>query len=522
MTRILLGLAALLTLCASVGQAANSDLRVNEFMADNETTILDEAGDSADWVEIYNSGASPVLLTGMFLTDDPTDTYKWVFPDTLLLPDAYLIVWCDGEEDEGPLHASFSLNDHGEFVGLYESVALGNGVIDSTSFGHQADDVSYGRYPNGEGSFGYMPDPTPLATNQPFGNVAPFFFGTTNNPLHPNAWEPVTVTSLICDDSGIAQAKVFYHAGDIFEEATMYDDGQHGDGAAGDGIFGALLPGKPEGTTVLYYIWAEDDSAATATDPAEAPAVTFNYGVGYVPPTLFLNELMAMNETTIADEYGEFDDWLEIYNGTQEAWNLAGFHISDERGNPDKFALPDVVLEPGEFLLVWCDEDGGQGPLHANFKLGGSGEFIGLFERVEHNYAPVDTLTFGQQATDVSYGRVQDGEEPWVYFVDATPGTSNHASAVEDFLRPDGQPGLFRQISPIRDRLKIAFRMPADGMADLRIFDISGRSIANWTGQCCRGEHEVRIGFAGEAAGVYLLQLRAAGTTTHGRIVLVP
>ena len=517
----LLGLAALLAVCGVPSFAANSDLRVNEFMADNETVILDEAGDSADWVEIYNSGASPVLLTGMFLTDDPVDTYKWVFPDTLLLPDTYLIVWCDGEVAEGPLHASFSLNDRGEFVGLYESVALGNGVIDSTAFGYQADDISYGRYPNGAGAYGYMPNPTPLGANQPFANIGPFFFDTTNDPLHPDAWEPVTVTSLICDDSGIVLAKVFFRADEFVVEMEMFDDGLHGDGAAGDGIFGATLPGQPEGTIVDYYIWAEDDSAATATDPAGAPAVTYTYGVGYIPPSLFINELMALNEMTIADEYGEFDDWLEIYNGTPDPWDLAGFHLSDEPNNPDKFPLPNILIEPGDFLLVWCDEDAGQGPLHANFKLGGSGEFIGLFERAEHNYAPVDTLTFGQQVTDVSYGRSQDGGEPWIYFGDPTPGSSNQASAVEDLLGPGGQPGLFRQISPVRERLQIAFRMPTTGRADLKVFDASGRLVATWAAHRSGGEHEATIDLANEPAGVYLLHLRAADSVSRGRIVLV-
>jgi hypothetical protein len=374
---------------------ALEDLRVNEIMAANRVTLLDEAGDADDWVEIFNTGATPVNVEGMFLSDDPADTQKWSFPDTIITPGGYLIVWCDNEPEEGPLHTSFNLNADGEFVGLYEYLAIGNDVVDSTSFGHQATDVSYGRYPNGTGPFGFMPTPTPSAENAPFGNIPPFFEDTRHVPPVPADGEPVTVVTTISDDSQILEAKVFYDPGTGFEQTWLYDDGAHGDG-----------------------------------DPDNAPSEAYSYFVGYEPPALYVNEFMAANNTTIPDDYGEYDDWAEIYNRSDVDVNVGGMHLTDDPGDPNQFELPDTVIPARGFLLIWCDDDTEQGPLHANFRLSASGEFIGLYDREDHSLVALDTLTFGPQTADVSYGRLPNGGPDWVFFDAPTPGDPNGSSAV--------------------------------------------------------------------------------------------
>jgi len=74
--------------------------------------------------------------------------------------------------------------------------------------------------------------------------------------------------------------------------------------------------------------------------------------------TLFVNEIMASNQTTISDEAGEFEDWVEIYNPTAASINLAGLHLSDNPDNPDKWAFPNVSIPANGYLLIWADEDG--------------------------------------------------------------------------------------------------------------------------------------------------------------------
>ena len=71
---------------------------INEVLASNRLTNLDEDGDSSDWVELYNTGTTPVDLTGFSLTDDPSDLQRWVFPETILAPESYLLVWCSQKD----------------------------------------------------------------------------------------------------------------------------------------------------------------------------------------------------------------------------------------------------------------------------------------------------------------------------------------------------------------------------------------------------------------------------------------
>jgi uncharacterized repeat protein (TIGR02543 family) len=67
-----------------------------------------------------------------------------------------------------------------------------------------------------------------------------------------------------------------------------------------------------------------------------------------------INEVMASNASTIADEDGDFEDWIELYNYGEEPINLEGFGLSDNYSNPFKWVLPNVTIEPGQYLLVWA------------------------------------------------------------------------------------------------------------------------------------------------------------------------
>jgi hypothetical protein len=87
-----------------------------------------------------------------------------------------------------------------------------------------------------------------------------------------------------------------------------------------------------------------------------------------------------------------------------------------------------VIIEPGGYLLFWADNDEWQGPTHTNFKLDKDGEEIGLYDR--DGVTLIDGLSFGQQYEDVSYGRLPDGNDNWVFFDSgtATPNQPNYGS----------------------------------------------------------------------------------------------
>jgi len=111
---------------------------------------------------------------------------------------------------------------------------------------------------------------------------------------------------------------------------------------------------------------------------------------------------------------------------------MGGLFLTDDLLDTTQWSFPEMTLDAGEFLLVWCDNDEGDGPLHTNFKLGGSGEEIGLFGRLAAGNLVIDSYAFGEQTTDVSEGRETDGGEPWIFFETPTPGASNEGGCAGD------------------------------------------------------------------------------------------
>jgi hypothetical protein len=153
---------------------AGVSLVINEFMADNKTTVADPQGAYDDWIEIYNAGTETADLGGMYLTDDLLNPTQWQFPaGTVLGPESYLLVWADEDVLDDGLHANFKLSSEGEEIALYST----NGItqLDSVSFTDQSEDISYGRFPNGGNSWYFMDQPSPLAANTSAQSEAIFF-----------------------------------------------------------------------------------------------------------------------------------------------------------------------------------------------------------------------------------------------------------------------------------------------------------------------------------------------------------
>ena len=155
----------------------------------------DETGTYEDWVEIYNPGPEPVEMGGLFLTDDLTNTTKWIFPDTTLQVGDFLIIWCDNDPEDGAFHATFKLSGDGEDIGLFGRLTAGNELIDSYVFGAQMTDISEGRETDGGETWVFFDNPTPGTSNSQTGidnpsNEIPAEFALYQN--YPNPFNPST------------------------------------------------------------------------------------------------------------------------------------------------------------------------------------------------------------------------------------------------------------------------------------------------------------------------------------------
>ena len=156
--------------CLVCACTATANLYVNEIMAANDGTVSDPQGDYDDWIEIYNNGPASVDIGGMSIADDtngPPHDYRIPTgnPGLTTIPSGdFLILWADGDTNDGILHLPFQLSaGSGELVSLYDT--NGSTVLDVLVFGPMGADVSYGRYPDGDPVPYLMSSPTPGASN---------------------------------------------------------------------------------------------------------------------------------------------------------------------------------------------------------------------------------------------------------------------------------------------------------------------------------------------------------------------
>ncbi len=145
---------------------------------------------------------------------------------------------------------------------------------------------------------------------------------------------------------------------------------------------------------------------------------------------IFINEIMAKNDNVIADENGDFDDWIELYNAGTTPVDIAGYYFSEEASDPTFWEIPDTdpaatTIPAGGYLIIWADGDPEDGPHHIDFKLSADGQDIFM-------YAPdgstlIDALTYPSLSTDTSYGRETDGAADFQTFTAPSPGANNTA-----------------------------------------------------------------------------------------------
>ncbi|MDP7062070.1 MAG: CotH kinase family protein [Planctomycetota bacterium] len=154
--------------------------------------------------------------------------------------------------------------------------------------------------------------------------------------------------------------------------------------------------------------------------------VANNYPTPPASPQVFINEVMADNETTLADEAGEFDDWVEIYNDEDVPMDISGWYLSDDAGNPREWTFPAGTIVPAKgYVIVWCDNDPLQGPLHTTFKLTSDGEGVYLWLPDSFGHIQADSLLFPGLGNDESFGRFPDGTVAVETFTSATPEATN-------------------------------------------------------------------------------------------------
>ncbi len=140
---------------------------LNEIVASNDGSFKDEDGEDSDWIEIRNPNAYSLNLKGSHLTDRSNQPQRWTFPDAMVPPGGYFVVFASSKDRVNrslPLHTNFSLSDDGEYLGLRAPGGATVWSAFSPSFPPQREGISYG-IPSSGGTAGFFSPPTPGAAN---------------------------------------------------------------------------------------------------------------------------------------------------------------------------------------------------------------------------------------------------------------------------------------------------------------------------------------------------------------------
>lgn len=172
---------------------------------------------------------------------------------------------------------------------------------------------------------------------------------------------------------------------------------------------------------------AETDAQETAeTAETSETAETGEPWDPNAPLELCINEFMPDNDTSFADEFGTYSDWIELHNPGDEPISLDGWTVTDDADDPELFELHGgLTLGPGEFIVFYADDEPDLGPLHLGFKLSQDGGTLGVFAPDGRG----SLVTYGYVETDISAARVTDccSEESgcWEFVYSGSPGATN-------------------------------------------------------------------------------------------------
>ncbi len=394
------------------------NLFVNETVLRNVAGATDEAGDHDPWVEIHNFGNEIVELGGLFLSDDPDEPTKWRFPaGSPIAPRAYLQIWLDGEPSEGALHTSFRAGVSTD--ALLISKAWGEIIDRLDLFEVSLADVPIARTPDAGASVAPLAIATPCAPNDPT-PLTSVSLEMSESDYFPG--DSVLVDLDITNHREFSRSlnvEVAWVIEDreqlLFELAFEIDGGELYSQRL-DGIIPNTAPPIP----FVLVATLRDDLGRVADEDRIDGRIRDPR-----PIDISVNEIMASNDTTIADEAGQFDDWIELYNPGPRSVDLGGLYLSDNSNDPRKWPIPSVVIAPGDHLEIWCDDDTEHGLMHAPFKLSADGEEIGIYDLDLRGNGVIDRVVFPRLGSDVAYGRSPDGSENIIVLPWATPGESN-------------------------------------------------------------------------------------------------
>lgn len=436
-------------LVSSGAEAAfEGDIMISEVVSSNRTSLTGPGGSSPDWIELYNRSDKDINLSG-FSFGTSLDGPRHVLGDINIAAGGYTVLYADTSSSAAS--TGFSLSRDGETLYLF---GPDGNVLECINIPALFTDISYVRQNNG--SFNYCLQPTPAAANdtqiEPLA-VYEAIAEATNlvvtevmpNPSMGSAWvelynagETDAALSLfyIADyeldatpyrlpDSTLAagQYAVIYAGGaeDVLSVPFRFGTGDHGvylfdvTGSLRNQLTWTITPGSD--TAVV----AADTYTKMPTPGAPNSADTFTLNDR---AEMNDNDPIRISEVLVSGTYRDSDHnaWAEVCNTSDQAVSLLGYYLSDDEGDPLRWAFPDISLEPGGYTVVFLSGNT-EFPeeLHTPFLVAADEGALYLTET-----ASMRTDTFvlpTERADNVSIGRTESGDT--CYYDYPSPGAAN-------------------------------------------------------------------------------------------------
>ncbi len=284
----------------------------------------------------------------------------------------------------------------------------------------------------------------------------------TNITYSPQAFNPGDDVFINADITDANEAILAYRFGDnmAFKEINMYDDGNHNDGSANDGVYGAKILNSAN--VIEYYLYSDNDSAGVFS-PVRAAYDFYSIQNHLQVGDIVINEIMSNNVSSIMDPSSSFEDWIELYNTNNFPISTSGLFLTDTLELLHKWELPNYIILPNSYAIIWADEDGSQGDMHANFKLSNLGEQL-ILSNIDSII--IDSITYIAQMDDIAFARLPNGIGSFVLQPPSFNKNNNLSTSETEIIE-----NIYVYPNPFDDFLHLMKRQ------DLEVRDVLGKLI---------------------------------------------
>ena len=231
-----------------------------------------------------------------------------------------------------------------------------------------------------------------------------------------------------------------------------------------------------------------------------------------------INEVSAANNIYV-NEYWQRNDWVELFNPTDELQDVAGMWLSDNAEKPEKWQISSegseasTMIAPHGHLIIWCDKLAPQTQLHAPFRLSADGGDVVL---TAHDGSWTDRLRYETHQSDETVGRYPDGSND-VYVLNVP--TIDYQNIGSSYMKSVEQPTIVTDVNLMAMDSSFVLRLTANGLTvcgtadstvDLRIVNLAGITIMETKGKLTGGtmtfdtgqlERGIYVAFAKDAQG---------------------